>query len=138
MEGATTEALRAGLHPLGRSVEGVNDARSAPQYRRSFARDIPVKPNAWREVFVIGLKNSVVTRLTLLNQSTGWVEAAQQAVGLFDRRRVRPAQAQIEHELRADAPIILEESGGRGPVQLAKWCANELKCSARLPGHQIF
>src|SRR5262245_35081655 len=37
VEGATTEALRAGLHPLGRSVERVNDARSAPEYRRSLA-----------------------------------------------------------------------------------------------------
>src|SRR5262249_44367910 len=112
MEGATTEALGAGLHPLGRSIEGVNDTRSAPEYRRSLACDIPVKPNAWREVSVIGLKNGIQARLTLLNQSTCRVEAAQQAVGLFDRRDVRPAQAQIEHEFRSYAPVILEESGG--------------------------
>src|SRR5438105_5353392 len=86
VEGATTEALRAGLHPLGWSVLRVNDARSAAEYGCSLARDIPVKPDAWREVSVIGLKNAIEARLTLLNQSACRVEATQQAVGVFDRR----------------------------------------------------
>src|SRR5437867_1298348 len=138
MEGPTTEALRAGLHPLGRSVEGVNDARSAPQYRRSLARDIPIKPNAWREVFVIGLNHSIEAGLALLNQSAHRIETTQQTVRFFERRYIGPADAQIEHEFRGDAPVILEERRGRRPVQLAKRWAHELIGSARFSGEEVF
>src|SRR2546427_10216004 len=125
------------MHALGRRVHGVNDAGSAPEYCRSLACDIPVKTDAWREVFVIALKKTIEARLTLLNQSAYRIEATQQAVGLFDRRYVGPAQSQIQHEFRRDAPVILEESRGRRPVQLAKRLAQELKCPGWLSGEEV-
>src|SRR5262249_463677 len=138
VDAATTEALGAGLHPLGWGVQRINDAGSAPEYCRSPACDIPVKTNAWREVLVIGLKNTIEARLPLLNQSLHRIEAAQQAVGFFERRYVGPAQTQSEHEFRSDAPVILKERRGRRPVQLSKRLTNELKCLGWLSGEEIF
>jgi hypothetical protein len=80
VEAAATEALGTGLHPLGWGVHRINDAGSAPEYRRSLSCDIPVKTDAWREVFVIGLKNTIEARLTLLNHSAHRVKATQQNV----------------------------------------------------------
>src|SRR5207247_8007181 len=57
---------------------------------------------------------------------------------LFDRRYERVAQAQIQHEPRGDTPVILKERRGRRPVQLAKRCADELKCSLRFSGEEVF
>src|SRR2546427_7608658 len=125
------------MHALGRRVHGVNDAGSAPEYRRSLSCDIPVKTDAWREVFVIGVKNTREAGLTLLNHSAHRVEANQQTVGLFNRRYVGPAQSQIQHEFRRDAPVILEESRGRRPVQLSKWLAQELKCPGWLSREEV-
>src|SRR5262249_27200195 len=48
------------------------------------------------------------------------------------------AQTQIQREPRGDTPVILKERRGRGPVQLAKRCADELKCSGRFSGEEVF
>src|SRR5207247_8753659 len=106
---ATTVWLWAGLRPLRWGVESVKGAGSAAEYRCSRSCDIAVKTCAWREIFVVGLKNTIEARLTLLNQSAHRVEATQEAVGLFDRRYVGPVQSQIQHEFRSDRPAILGE-----------------------------
>src|SRR5205807_2081264 len=76
--------------------------------------------------------------LTLLNDSEGRVETAQEVVGLFDRRYVGVAHAQIDGQFLSQAPVILNEAPEILPGQLAGRGAHKKITSRRLSAEKVF
>ncbi len=79
-------AILGPVHELLRKVRRVDDTGSAPDHGASFARDVIGEPQARREVFVIGLHDSIAyARLALLNHSQRGIriEVAPEAIDLF-------------------------------------------------------
>ena len=124
-----------------RKERRVHDAGPAADHSRPFARDIPGKTHAGREVFAVGLPESRAHAwLALLNNSKLRIriEVAVEAVDLFDRLRVFVAQAQIEHQFRLDAPVILSEPRVMPPDHLAVPVADEDRSYIGGSGEEVF
>jgi len=76
--------------------------------------------------------------LTLLNQSQLGIEAAQLVVVLMERGCVIVAQAQIEHQSRLDAPVILKEPSVPLADGLKERVADQLISPTRKSGEKVF
>src|ERR1700674_5614721 len=110
------------VHERPRKERCVHDTGPAAEHSGPLARDIPGKAHAGREVFVIGLPESrAYAWLALLNNSSRGIriEVTQEVVDLSHRLIVFVAQAQIEHQSRLDAPVILSEPGVVHPFHRA-------------------
>src|SRR5262249_42466817 len=79
-----------------RGERRVHHTTAGPDYGCPLARDIPSQTESWREVFAVGLYESIANRwLTLLNHSQRRIEVSPKVVDLSVRRLVGVAQAQI-------------------------------------------
>src|SRR5262249_20192731 len=115
-DAAPPSVLGHGPHERRRIERRVDDTGRGPDHSLPRARDIPGKTHARREVFAIGLPQSIAYAwLALLNQSQRRIEVTQEAADLFYWRCVFVAQSQIEHQFRGDAPVILNELRGLLP-----------------------
>src|SRR5262249_4369591 len=81
-----------------RGERRIHHTTAGPDYGCPLARDIPGQTKAWREVFAVGMYESIANGwLTLLNHSQRRIEVSPKVVDLSIRRLVGVAQAQIEH-----------------------------------------
>jgi len=66
------------------------------------------------------------------------IEVAIKVVDLSERRCVFVAQAQIDHQSRLDAPVILDEPGVLVPDHLADPVANADQSARGISGEEVF
>ncbi len=122
-------------------VDGfVHQSRSASDHRRSFAVHVPGKAQARREVLAIGVVGTADAILSSLNQSSGGVgiEISQQIVLFLDHGTVLVAHSEVERQIPAGAPVILQEQAVGPVVNMQSGIANLHRCLERVAGEEIF
>ena len=114
----------------------MNETGPAPDHGCPFSSDIPSKTHARLEALVIPLPYRV-DRTALLHHPQVRIEVAEVVVGFLHRGNIFVAQSQIHNYLRGDAPVVLNEPGGRGPGRLDGRVAGEEKSGRWRSGEVI-